>query len=83
MAFREEEPGVSRKADPGFCILVLKGAVVKARDVAQSVECLPNTCKAWVLLKLYIKLGVVPQACNAQSWEMQTRRSEIQGYIEN
>lgn len=38
-AFREEEPGVSRKADPGFCILVLKDAVVKARDVAQSVEC--------------------------------------------
>lgn len=71
-AFREEEPGVSKKADPRFCIVVLKDAVFKARDVAQLVECLH--CKAWVLLKLHIKLGVVPQAYSPNIWEKQTKR---------
>lgn len=43
-AFRKGEPGVFRKADPGFCILVLKDAVVKSRDEALSEECLPGAC---------------------------------------
>lgn len=80
-AFREEEPGVSKKADAGFCIVVLKDAsLVKARDVTQLVECLPSTLNAWVRLKLHIKLGVVPQD-SPSIWEMQTGGSEIQGCI--
>lgn len=43
-AFREEKLGVSKKADAGLCIVVLKDAsLLKARDVTQLLECLPST----------------------------------------
>lgn len=71
-ALRKEEPGVFRKADPGFCILVLKDAVVKSRDDALSEERLPAKCKAWGLLKLHIKLRVLAREYSPSLWEMQT-----------